>query len=284
MSLTQAKTLRLERTFDATPVDLWTAWTDPKQYARWFNPAPGMDLVIHEFDVRPGGRIRFDMPQPDGNPNPQEGVFHVLTPFTRIESGAPDRSFLLDVRFEPRGPTRTRMVVEVSGVPPEYHQMATQGWNAGFDKLERVLREPKAVRTITLERVLDAAPERVFDAWTDPKKVARWFSPIPGVDADVHSFDARPGGTAHLTVKPPQGEPFGFHVKFLALQRPREIDLVVSPTSDFATPPMRVRFVPEGKGTRMSFESPGVPEGVAKDAEQGWNAFFDKLARVVQGA
>ncbi|GEM_PF-3434549 len=132
------KTLRLERAFDASPADLWAAWTDPRQYAKWFNPAPGMDLVVHEFDVRVGGQIRFDMPQPDGNRNPQEGVFHVLSPHTRIVSGSPDKSFLLDVRLVPEG-KRTRMVVEVTGVPPEYHAMATQGWNAGFDKLEALL-------------------------------------------------------------------------------------------------------------------------------------------------
>lgn len=136
--MTTQNTLRLERTFDATPQQMWAAWTDPKQYAKWFNPAPGIDLVIHEFDVRPGGRIRFDMPQPDGNPNPQEGVFHVLTPHTRIVSGNEDKSFLLDVRIEPVG-KRVRLVIEVTGVPPEYHQMATAGWNAGFDKLEKVL-------------------------------------------------------------------------------------------------------------------------------------------------
>ena len=133
------QTLRLERTFDATPQQLWAAWTDPQQYAKWFNPAPGIDLVIHEFEVRPGGRIRFDMPQPDGNKNPQEGVFHALHPYTEITTGAPDKSFLLKVTFHPAG-ARTRMVVDVTGVPPEYHAMATQGWNAGFDKLERLLK------------------------------------------------------------------------------------------------------------------------------------------------
>jgi uncharacterized protein YndB with AHSA1/START domain len=137
-----ARTLRLERTFDATPQELWAAWTQPELYARWFNPAPGKDLVIHEFDVRVGGKVRFDMPQPDGSRNPQEGVFHALVPYSRIETGSPDRSFLIDARFEPAGATRTRLVVVVTGVPPEYHEMATRGWNAGFDKLDRLLKGP----------------------------------------------------------------------------------------------------------------------------------------------
>jgi len=283
MNATQAKTLRLERTFDASPVDLWSAWTDPKQYAKWFNPAPDIDLVIHEYDVRPGGRVRFDMPQPDGNRNPQEGVFHVLTPFTRIVSGSPDKSFLIDVRFEPNG-KRTRMIVEVTGVPPEYHAGATQGWNAGFDKLERVLREtPRATKTLHIERRLDAAPERVYAAWTDAKLVAKWFSPIPSVDANVRRLDARPGGRGHVTVKPPEGEEFGFHLHYLALKPTSEIVFKCTPTEDDAdAPAVTVRFAAEGSRTRMSFESPDIPEAAFDDAAGGWNAFFDKLAAVVK--
>lgn len=140
MSGAVGKTLRIERTFDATPQELWAAWTDPTQYAKWFNPAPGIDLVIHEFDVRLGGKIRFDMPQPGGSRNPQEGVFHSLTPHSEIVSGAPDRSFLLVTRFVPVAARRTLCVVEVTGVPPEHHAMASVGWNAGFDKLATRLK------------------------------------------------------------------------------------------------------------------------------------------------
>ena len=130
-------TLKLSRLFDATPERLWSHWTDPKKYAKWLNPAP-FDLVIHEFDVRVGGKVRFDMPQPDGNKNPQGGVFHVLTPYKEIVSGDPDKSFLLRVTFEPVG-KQTCMSVEVTGVPAEWHGMATKGWNAGLDKLAKLL-------------------------------------------------------------------------------------------------------------------------------------------------
>lgn len=132
-------TLRLERTFDATPEQAWAAWTDPAQYAKWLNPAP-IDLVIHEWDLREGGRVKFDMPQPDGNRNPQEGVFHLLRPCTRLVSGNDDRTFLVDVEFQPRGPTRTHLIVTITGVPPDWHAAATQGWGVCFDKLERLLK------------------------------------------------------------------------------------------------------------------------------------------------
>ncbi|MFW9928923.1 MAG: SRPBCC domain-containing protein [Candidatus Thorarchaeota archaeon] len=136
--MSKDKKIFLRHTFNATPEELWDAWTDPNQFSKWFNPAPGYDLIVHEYDVREGGRIKFDMPQPNGDSNPQEGVFHVIKPYSEIVSGSPDKSFLIRITFEKTG-NKTKMSVEVTGVPPEYHAGAIQGWNAGFNKLEKFL-------------------------------------------------------------------------------------------------------------------------------------------------
>ena len=101
------KKLVLRHVFDATPEELWNTWTDPNQFRKWFNPAPGMDLIIHEYDVRVGGRVKFDMPQPNGDVNPQEGVFHVLIPYSEIVTGSPDKTFLIRVTFEKKGKKNT---------------------------------------------------------------------------------------------------------------------------------------------------------------------------------
>jgi uncharacterized protein YndB with AHSA1/START domain len=174
--------LHLERAFNATPERLWDYWTDPKKYAKWFNPAP-LDLVVHEFDVRVGGKIRFDMPQPDGNQNPQEGVFHKLDKPNEIVSGSPDKSFLVQVLFVPMGKTMTRMVVTVTGVPQEYHAMATKGWNSGFDKLEAQLGGGHALPKVTgpntgftIERTLKASPQKVWEMWTTEANIKKWWT------------------------------------------------------------------------------------------------------------
>lgn len=197
-------TLKLERTFQATPERLWAYWTDPKKYARWFNPAP-LDLVIHEFDVRPGGKIRFDMPQPDGNKNPQEGVFHELVPHRLLVSGAPDKSFLVTVRFEPVDARRTRTTVEVKGVPADWHALATNGWGAGFDKLEREIGKEAGIDTgFTIMRAFNAPPERVWKMWTTKEGLMRWWAVSAkemGFDFGVKHIDARVGGTFAFTMK-----------------------------------------------------------------------------------
>lgn len=195
---TPAPTLTLERTFLATPERLWSHWTDPQKYAKWLNPAP-IDLVIHEWDLRPGGKIRFDMPQPDGNLNPQTGVFHEIVPHKRLVSGEPDKSFLLTVTFESVDAKRTKVVVEAKGIPPEWHAMATAGWGAGFEKLEdEVAAEESVAEGFTLRRTYNAPAEKVWKMWTTPEGIRKWWVPSmkdKGFDMSVEKMDVRVGGT-----------------------------------------------------------------------------------------
>lgn len=138
MSETDPSTLTLERTFDATPKQLWEAWSDPEKYARWHHPTPGVDLIIQAWDAQEGGRITFDMPVPEGEANRQEWVFQTLEPPSKIVMEAPDAPFLIDVTFQPEA-ERTKMILEATGLPPEHEDMATEGWNAAFDKLKDLL-------------------------------------------------------------------------------------------------------------------------------------------------
>ena len=53
------RTLTTTRVFDAPRAQVFKAWTDPKQFAKWF-PPDGFTAEC-ELDVRPGGSIRVDM-------------------------------------------------------------------------------------------------------------------------------------------------------------------------------------------------------------------------------
>ena len=39
--------------------------------------------------------------------------------------------------------------------------------------------EPIEARTLVLNRIIDAPPARVFEAWTTPALVKQWFAPKP---------------------------------------------------------------------------------------------------------
>ncbi len=44
-----------------------------------------------------------------------------------------------------------------------------------------------------LDRVFAAPRELVWQAWTDPELLARWYG--PGVETIIHKFDLKPGGS-----------------------------------------------------------------------------------------
>ena len=49
----------LDRTFAAPRALVWKAWTDPELLARWYGP--GIETIIHEYDLRPGGVWKNEM-------------------------------------------------------------------------------------------------------------------------------------------------------------------------------------------------------------------------------
>lgn len=55
--------------------------------------------------------------------------------------------------------------------------------------------------TVRVSRHLDASPDRVFEAWTDPDRLGRWFGPHSH-RCEVEKFDAREGGAYRLRLIP----------------------------------------------------------------------------------
>jgi uncharacterized protein YndB with AHSA1/START domain len=55
-----------------------------------------------------------------------------------------------------------------------------------------------------IARVFDAPRQRVWDAWTKPDQLARWFGP-KGVTTTVKAHDLRPGGMLHSHMDTPDG-------------------------------------------------------------------------------
>lgn len=68
----------LDRQFDAPRALVWRAWTDPELLQRWYGP--GVDTVIHKFELEPEGVWLNEMKMKNGS-NYQKMVFkEVLEP------------------------------------------------------------------------------------------------------------------------------------------------------------------------------------------------------------
>ena len=62
-------------------------------------------------------------------------------------------------------------------------------------------------RDLVLERVIDAPPEKLFKAWTDPELMKQWFVPKPWTLSRVET-DVRPGGSSLIVMRSPEGQEF----------------------------------------------------------------------------
>lgn len=289
MPSTQTHTVTLERTFDATQEELYNAWIDPDIYKHWMNPA-GIELVVREWDAHEGGKVAFDMPQPDGNQNPQSGMFHVLDPYDRIVTGEPDKSFMIEVKFI-RADAGTTMRVTITGLPSEYREPATEGWNVCLDRLEAVLERSRG--GLVLSRAFDAPPTAVWQAWTDPQQFAAWWGPR-GFTTTVRRLEVRPGGTYHYCMHDPDGTDYWGTGEYLEVDPPRRMLMTdnfsdaqgnIVPASRYGLPDRtgtsHVEVTLEEVGedrTRLTLRHTGLTGEDLAGAEQGWTEMVDKLA------
>ncbi len=60
---------------------------------------------------------------------------------------------------------------------------------------------------LVLERVVDVPPSLVWEAWTKPEHIVKWFTPAPWTTVDC-KIDLRPGGIFHTTMRSPEGQEF----------------------------------------------------------------------------
>ncbi|HEY0517898.1 MAG TPA: SRPBCC domain-containing protein, partial [Ilumatobacteraceae bacterium] len=93
-------------------------------------------------------------------------------------------------------------------------------------------------REIVLVRVLDAARDAVFAAWTEADAFCRWFGP-EGFTCTVREMDVRPGGRARFDMTSGDGTVFTNRFDYLEVV-PSE-KLVLDHGSDADEDPARFR-------------------------------------------
>ena len=95
-------------------------------------------------------------------------------------------------------------------------------WRGRIDRIEQVLADPTRsaamtvisvvkdadARTLTITARFDAPIGRVWQVWSDPRQLERWWGP-PAYPATVPEHDLAPGGTVAYFMTGPEGERHG---------------------------------------------------------------------------
>ena len=148
---------------------------------------------------------------------------------------------------------------------------------------------------LVIERIFDAPRERVWEAWTNPEEVKKWWGPKDFTAPSIQS-DFREGGKYLWAMRSPDGQEYWSTGTFHEIV-PRERLVVtdsfadergnVVPPSHYGMPgdhPLEGRVVvtfedvDDGK-TKLTLRYEGMAPGELRDqAEAGWNETLDKLA------
>jgi uncharacterized protein YndB with AHSA1/START domain len=137
---------------------------------------------------------------------------------------------------------------------------------------------------LRLERTFQADRERVFDAWTNPEVLRRWWAAQPDWDCSGAEVDPRVGGHYELSMAG-DGHEHTVTGEYREFERPRRLVYTWAwkgADADGEETLVTVEFHGEGDATRVVLTQTGFGSEQSRDNhEHGWNGCFDNLERRV---
>ena len=147
-----------------------------------------------------------------------------------------------------------------------------------------------ADRELVITRLINAPREKVYRAWTDPELMKQWFAPKP-YTTPVVGVDVRPGGSATIVMRSPDGQDMPNHGVYLEVvpnQRLVSTDAYVKAWEPSPKPFMTLILTFEDEGGKTRYTA-RVRHWTVADREahekmgfhQGWGICTDQLEALV---
>ena len=146
---------------------------------------------------------------------------------------------------------------------------------------------------LTISRHIAAPPSAVWDAWSDPAKLAQWWIPAP-IECRVDKLDLRPGGGFVTRMREGDGD-FGPHVDGCFLEAVPNERLIFTtvltegwqPVDPWLALTAILTFEAKDGGTLYSARVlHKTPEDSAKHEEmgfqEGWGTAIGQLAAMLE--
>jgi uncharacterized protein YndB with AHSA1/START domain len=137
--------LRLARVLPAPPERVFASLTQPEDLATWWGPQ-GFTTPGIEIDLRVGGRYRFTMQPPDGEPFHLSGEFLEVDPPARLaytfrwdEPAPDDRQTVVTLSLVDEGGGTELVVRHGEFATEERLALHRGGWTDSLDKLTALL-------------------------------------------------------------------------------------------------------------------------------------------------
>ncbi len=147
---------------------------------------------------------------------------------------------------------------------------------------------------LVITRIFDAPRELVWQVWTEPERLMRWWGP-KDYTSPVCKIDLRVGGKYLYCMRSPEGKEFWSTGMYQEIVPPERLVMTdsfadkdgnVVPASHYGMGEdfplelqVTVTFEEQDGKTKMTLRHVGFPAGQMREmADGGWNESFDKLA------
>ena len=131
--------------------------------------------------------------------------------------------------------------------------------------------------TARVTRILEATPEEVFDAWTDPEQARQWMCPVGATVPDL-TLEARVGGRLRLVMRV-DGKDFIHLGEYLEVERPRRLVFTwITMYTRYRKSVVTVELEPVDDRTELRITHVLLPDEEMADAHRkGWEGLLDHL-------
>jgi uncharacterized protein YndB with AHSA1/START domain len=136
---------------------------------------------------------------------------------------------------------------------------------------------------LRIERTFDARPEAVFDAWTRPEVMRRWFHCEPDWETPQVEVDLRLGGKVRVVMRRPDGTEIGASGEYILIDRPRRLEMAWTFDDDPANRQLlELSFYESAGATTVVMLNSGISTDERRNAQQyGWHGCFDELRKAL---
>lgn len=133
--------------------------------------------------------------------------------------------------------------------------------------------------SLRMQKKIAAAPERVFEAWTDPQELKKWWGPknVRCVSAEI---ELRVGGQYRIGNELPDGTVLWIGGEFEVIEKPHLLIYTwIVETADPTKERVSVRFNRHESGTEVILTHDLISSAALRDQHQlGWTGCLRGLA------
>jgi uncharacterized protein YndB with AHSA1/START domain len=140
--------------------------------------------------------------------------------------------------------------------------------------------------TLSVQRTYRAAAQAVFDAFTSPEVMRRWWHAERDWETSEAEVDLRVGGAVRVTMRDPAVDAeYGGGGRYTEIDPPRRLAFTWLWDDDTTRMLIAIDFQERDGVTVVRFTHSGLwDEEAVRSHEGGWNRAFDNLQRVLEAA